>query len=370
MPPKRASSFLSISRSLARFSPLSATRRFPSALRDSYNQIYSALQGLARLPGLARRIEAPQLQAQAEMAGIVPHGGAIMPNFPLALQVNEPEANVEHYDFDAQPVDPNYPNHGGVRRLNGLPGLWIDGADGETNDETNDSAEESSNYPASTVGDVTGDEVDVMEGEVEYVTDYVTEDEEATVTEDEVGEAEAGSVGEDGVDEAIVQERERSVITVSSDGDSDDSGVDLYEGLPEYVYNIDQQNNIGFEAAPIADGFWQVRPRYGTVRYRGCRNLCGSPLSRSRRNTWSISREGLFDTRPAAAATVADIHYSLDGDKFKYWVCCERDGGESEGGEEGEIVQEWVPYELGDPHPTDPRFKLYQRGGFAPCWSG
>ncbi|KAG8794488.1 hypothetical protein FRC12_024094 [Ceratobasidium sp. 428] len=136
------------------------------------------------------------------------------------------------------------------------------------------------------------------------------------VTGDEEGEEEAHSVGEDDVGEVSIQEREPSVITISSGDDLVDSGVNLYEGLPEYVYNIDRQNNIGFEAAPIADGFWQVRPRYGTIRYRGCCNMRGPPLSRSRCNTWSILKGGLHDARPAVAATVADIHYSLDGDKI------------------------------------------------------
>ncbi|KAG8794487.1 hypothetical protein FRC12_024093 [Ceratobasidium sp. 428] len=178
MPPRRASSLLSISRSLARFSPLKATQQFPGVLRDSYNQIYSSLEGLARLPGLARRIQAPQLQAEAEMAGMVPqYGGAIMPSFPLALPANEPEADVEPHAFEVQPINPNYPDRGGVRRLNGLPGLWIDGTDSETNNEAND---------ASTVGDATedrtgdatedemgvaDDEMSATDSKVQYATD-------------------------------------------------------------------------------------------------------------------------------------------------------------------------------------------------------
>ncbi|KAG8694525.1 hypothetical protein FRC08_008420 [Ceratobasidium sp. 394] len=155
-----------------------------------------------------------------------------------------------------------------------------------------------------------------------------------------------------------------SVISISDDS-SASSVQDPYEGIPELNPGPDDRNWVDLRNK--AGGLWQVRPRYGTVQYRRCLKVAGRPLPR---NTWSFSYDGLFDAPDSTKSQVGNIHYSTEQDGHSYWVCCIRNVIEEEGGEEGEIIQAWVPYELGDPHPLDRKLMLCHKRGGHPFWSG
>ncbi|KAG8711325.1 hypothetical protein FRC09_020659 [Ceratobasidium sp. 395] len=177
------------------------------------------------------------------------------------------------------------------------------------------------------------------------------------ITEPEVHEDTSGATTGEPQHEAANLETE-SIISISDTNCSiisisDDSSVgsvdNPFGGVPELRPGPDERNHV--DLSREAGGIWQVAPRYGSIRYKKCLRVAGRPPPN---NTWSFSYDGLFDAPNPAGSRVGNVHYSPD----------------EEGGEEGEMVYEWVAAQLGDPHPTDPRVTLDRRYGGAPCWIG
>ncbi|KAG9121837.1 hypothetical protein FRC07_002041 [Ceratobasidium sp. 392] len=136
---------------------------------------------------------------------------------------------------------------------------------------------------------------------------------------------------------AVASGDEREVISISST-----STISFDEHEPEQVY----------------------LPRYGTMKFvRSPFTSCNRPP----RSQWSHGSDGLFSAPNPEQCFVGDVYFSPQGDTLNYWVCVARD---AEGGEDGEIVQEWLPVEVHGPHPTTPDVTLEKNDNGVPYWFG
>ncbi|KAG8783927.1 hypothetical protein FRC12_019200 [Ceratobasidium sp. 428] len=157
---------------------------------------------------------------------------------------------------------------------------------------------------------------------------------------------------------AALPARSDSVLTFSSDGSiiispakpnagaSSDNPA-ITPGKDHEVISLSSTSTISFDEREPEQVYL---PRYGTMR-----------------SQWSYGSDGLFNAPNPEQCFVGDVYFSPQGDTLKYWVCVARD---AEGGEDGEIVQEWLPVEIHGLHPTTPEVTLEQNDNGVPYWFG